>query len=67
LWPRACLPLAPPGQFGHVRTPLIQGKVEAGTQPIPPLLDGHDVRVAAADLARDGARGKCFLQARAVL
>jgi hypothetical protein len=37
-------------QIGHARSPLVEDQVEAGTQPIPALLQRCDARVAAADL-----------------
>jgi hypothetical protein len=47
--------------MGHVRAPLVEAQVKAGAQAIPPLLEGCDARVAAADFERDGAGRKCFL------
>jgi hypothetical protein len=41
---------------------LIQDQVEAGTQAIPPPLEGGDERVTAADLEGDGGGGKSVLQ-----
>jgi hypothetical protein len=37
---------------------LLQDQVQAGAQPVPALLERRDARVAAADLAGDGGRGK---------
>jgi hypothetical protein len=39
--------------------PLIEDQIEAGAQPVPALLERRDARVAAADLERYGAGGKC--------
>jgi len=41
---------------------MVEDQIEAGTQPIPTLLELRDAGVAAADLEGDDARRKRFLQ-----
>jgi hypothetical protein len=55
-------PAGAAGQIRHIGTPLVQDQVEAGAQPIPPLLEGCDVGHAAGDFASDGGGGKRGLE-----
>src|ERR1019366_3026224 len=55
-------PAGAAGQIGHVRSALVQDQIEAGTQPIPALLERRDAGSAVPDLGRDGTRGNGLLQ-----
>ena len=57
-------PTGAAGQIGHVGAPLIEEQLEAGTQPVPPLLERRDAGITGGDLERDGAGRKCFLHER---
>src|ERR1035437_9834521 len=45
-------------QIGHVGASLVEDQVQAGTQPVPALLERRDARVAVGVFQGNGAGGK---------
>jgi hypothetical protein len=42
-------PAGAAGRIGHVRAPLVDHQIQAGTEPISALLEGRDPGVAGRD------------------